>query len=245
MSDPTPQAADLEPARQRWGLGDVVLGFVVGQVGGLLVISLVRAVTGRGPGEADDLPLGWVAVAQVGLWLGLLGAPVVATGTKGIGLVRDLQVRGRLEDLWKGGLVGVLVQFPLLPLLYWPLLRILDRSSSDLVGPARDLTDRATDPVGVVLLVLIVGVGAPIIEEIFYRGLMQRSLLKRGVPGWGAVAATSLVFGLSHLQVPQLPGLAVAGVVFGILALRAGRLGPAITAHVGFNMVTVVALLAG
>ena len=207
-------------------------------------MSAILWATGRSQSEVDDLPLALVALAQVGLWLGLLGVPVLMTRTKGNGLVADLGLSARLEDAWKGGLIGVVVQFPLLPLLYWPILEALSKSSGDLEGPARELTDRATDPLGVVLLVLIVGVGAPIIEEIFYRGLLQRSLLKRGLPAWAAITATSLVFGMSHFQLLQLPGLALAGAVFGVLAQRSGRLGPAITAHVGFNMVTVVALLA-
>ena len=207
-------------------------------------MSAILWATGRSQTEVDDLPLALVALAQVGLWLGLLGVPVVVTHTKGNGLVADLGLSARLEDAWKGGLIGVVVQFPLLPLLYWPVLEALNKSSGDLEGPARELTDRATDPLGVVLLILIVGVGAPIIEEIFYRGLLQRSLLKRGLPAWAAITATSLIFGMSHLQLLQLPGLALAGAVFGVLAQRSGRLGPAITAHVGFNMVTVVALLA-
>jgi uncharacterized protein len=53
-----------------------------------------------------------------------------------------------------------------------------------------------------------------------------------------------LIFGLSHFELLQLPALVLAGAVFGWLAHRAGRLGPAIAAHVAFNMVTVVALLA-
>ena len=228
----------------RWGLGDVLAGFVVGQIGGLVMMSAILAATGRSLEEVDDLPLALVAVAQAGLWLGLLGAPLLATRTKGNGLVVDLGFAARWEDVWKGGLIGVVTQIALVPLLYWPIFEALGGSSRDLEGPARELTDRATDPLGVVLLVLIVGVGAPIIEEIFYRGLMHRSLLKRGAPPWAAITVTSLVFGSSHFQLLQLPGLALAGAVFGLLAHRAGRLGPAITAHVGFNMVTVVALLA-
>jgi len=88
-----------------------------------------------------------------------------------------------------------------------------------------------------------VGVGAPIIEEIFYRGLLQRSLIKRGLPAGLAIGITSVVFGVSHFEALQLPGLVLAGAVFGVLAHRSGRLGPAIAAHVGFNLVTVVALL--
>jgi membrane protease YdiL (CAAX protease family) len=58
------------------------------------------------------------------------------------------------------------------------------------------------------------------------------------------IGISSVVFGLSHGQLLQLPALILAGVLFGVLAHRAGRLGPAIAAHVAFNMVTVVSLLA-
>jgi membrane protease YdiL (CAAX protease family) len=97
---------------------------------------------------------------------------------------------------------------------------------------------------GVLLLVVIVGICAPVIEEIFYRGLFQQSLLKRGLPPAAAIGINATVFGLSHGELLQLPALILFGVVAGILAHRAGRLGPAIAAHVVFNMVTVVALLA-
>ena len=52
------------------------------------------------------------------------------------------------------------------------------------------------------------------------------------------------MFGATHFQLLQLPGLVLAGALFGVLAYRSGRLGPAIVAHVAFNMVTVVSLLA-
>jgi membrane protease YdiL (CAAX protease family) len=131
----------------------------------------------------------------------------------------------------------------LLPLLYWPLLEVLDKTSDDLEGPAQTLTDRANTPLDVVLLVLIVGLMAPVFEEIFYRGLMQRALLKRGLRPVLAIGITSVVFAATHFQLLQLPGLAIAGAVFGTLAYRADRLGPAIAAHLTFNMVTVIALL--
>ena len=87
--------------QQRWGLGDVTLGFVVGQAGGLVLMTLILAVTGRTLDEIDDLPLALVALAQVGLWLGLLGVPLLATRRKGHGGIADLGLRGRLEDAWK------------------------------------------------------------------------------------------------------------------------------------------------
>jgi membrane protease YdiL (CAAX protease family) len=52
------------------------------------------------------------------------------------------------------------------------------------------------------------------------------------------------VFGVSHFELLQTPALVLFGVAAGVLYHRSGRLGPAIAAHVGFNMVTVIALLA-
>lgn len=233
------------PARpRRWGLGDVLLGFSIGLAGSQVVLAIILAATHRTVDQVDDLPLSLVAVAQMGLWLGLLGAPVLATGLKGNGVVADLHLRARWRDAWRGGGIGVLLQLVALPLLYWPLLHLLDKGSSDLEGPAREMTDRADGALGVLLLVLIVGVGAPIIEEIFYRGLFQRALLKRGLPPFAAIGLNAVVFGLSHGQLLQLPALVLFGAAAGVLAHRSGRLGPAIAAHITFNMVTVISLLA-
>ncbi|MET0728414.1 MAG: CPBP family intramembrane glutamic endopeptidase [Acidimicrobiales bacterium] len=239
---PLPSAAPVRP--RTWGLGDVALGFGIGLAGSQLVLTAILAATGRTVEEVDELSLSLIALAQVGLWVGLLGAPLVATRLKGNGMVTDLGVRGEVADLWRGGSIGAVLQLVVLPLLYWPLLQLLDKRPSDLEGPAREMTDRAAGPVGVILLVLIVGVGAPIVEEIFYRGLFQRALLKKGLSPAAAIGINATVFGLSHGQLLQLPALILFGAAAGVLAHRSGRLGPAITAHVAFNMVTVIALLA-
>jgi hypothetical protein len=241
VAPPPPEA---RPTDRTWGLGDVLLGFSVGLVGAQLVLAVILSATGRTVEQADELPLSLVAVSQAGLWVGLLGVPLVATRLKGRGIVADLGLRARWQDLWRGGAIGTALQLVALPLLYWPILELLDKGASELEEPARELTDRADGPLGVILLVLIVGVGAPIVEEIFYRGLFQRALLKRGLPPAAAIGINATVFGASHLQLLQLPALILFGVVAGVLAHRSGRLGPAITAHIAFNMVTVIALLA-
>lgn len=242
MTDtPTPAAGRLEP---RWGLGDAAAGYALAIVGSSIVSTIVLAATGRTPDEQDELPLTLVAVTQLGLWVGLFGMPWLMTRLKGNGLVADLRLRLEGRDLWQGAAIGVALQLVLIPLLYWPFLDLLDKTAKDLEGPARELTDRADGFFGVILLVLIVGIGAPIVEEIFYRGFLQGALRKRGVPAAAAIAISSTVFAASHFQALQFPALLVFGAVAGTLAHRSGRLGPAITAHVAFNMVTVVALLA-
>lgn len=238
---PLREAAEL-PA-PRWGLGDAAVGWLAGQIGGLLTVTLVLALGGYSIDEFDELPLGLIVVGQVGLWAGLLGVPLVVSRTKGNGMVADFGLRVTRTDPVIGGLWGFLAQFPLIPLLYWPILQLADFDADDLSAPARELTERAVDPFGVVMLVVFVGVAAPIVEEIFYRGMLQRSLARRFGPHV-AVVGTAVVFGVSHMQVLQFPALVLAGLIFGILAQRSGRLGPAIAAHMVFNMVTVVSLVA-
>lgn len=235
-------SAPRDRAPVRWGTGDAAIGWIVAQGGGLLAFGLVMVLSGSSEADLDDLSLGWVAVAQLGLWAGLLGIPIVATTFKGNGVVRDLGLRLKAVDPLVGFGVGIVTQLVLIPLLYWPLFSIFDIDLDRLEQPARDLTDRATDPVGVALLVLIVGIGAPIVEEVFYRGLLQRALANRfGV--WPGIVGSAVIFGASHFQLLQLPALVVLGVVLGYVTHRTGRLGPAIFAHVVFNMTTVVSLV--
>jgi hypothetical protein len=228
----------------RWGLGDAAGGWVAAQLFSQVWAVVVLVASGHIDDDIDTLPLSVVALVQLGLAVAFFLVPYVVSRAKGNGLVADFGVRARWEDLWKGGVPGVLAQIVVLPLLYWPLLELIDKSTRDLEEPARSLSDRVDGATGVILLVLIVGVLAPIFEELFYRGLVQRALLKRGLSPTVAIGTTALFFGATHFQLLQLPGLVLAGALFGVLAYRFDRLGPAIAAHVTFNMVTVVALLA-
>jgi len=191
--------------------------------------------------DFDDLSLTVIAVLQIPLWLGYLGAPLLASIRRGHGIVRDFGWRFERRDVPMGLGIGVLTQFVAVPLLYVPIFLVF--GERDVSEAARELTDRATDPVGVILLVLVVVVGAPIIEELFFRGLFHQAIVKRGGHPWLAVAVTALVFGGIHFQLLQLPALVMFGVVAGWLTVRYGRLGPAVWAHVGFNGVTVAVLL--
>lgn len=229
----------------RWGAVDLAVAFVVAQLASALGFALFAAAQGIPMGELDTdaLTIGEVALLQVPLWLGLLGVPLLATRLRGNGPVRDLGLWTTLRDAPVGLAIGVACQLVLVPLVTLPIFIFTDTDQEALEAPARELTDKAQGP-GVLVLVLVVVVAAPLAEEVFFRGMLQRTLA-RHLPIWPAMLITSVLFGISHFQALQLPALAAFGLVLSVLAHRTGRLGPSIWAHVGFNATTVVALVAG
>lgn len=235
MTDPAP----------RWGAVDLAVAFVVAQLATVLGFALFAAAQGIPVGELDTdiLTIGEVALLQVPLWLGLLGVPLLATRLRGNGPGRDLGLRSTLRDVPVGLAIGVACQLVLVPLVTLPIFIFTDTDQEALEAPARELTDKAQGP-GVLVLVLVVVIAAPVAEEVFFRGMLQRTLA-RHLPIWPAMLITSVLFGISHFQALQLPALAAFGLVLSVLAQRTGRLGRSIWAHVGFNATTVVALLAG
>lgn len=244
MAEPQDLVADATPrAPVRWGLGDVLIGFVLSLIGSQITLAIAIVASGTPASEVrTKLPLGWLAVAQTGLWLGYLGVVWYAARYKGNGMRQDFGLAIQLGDIPIGLGVGIAAQYLIVPLVYVPLRLLVHFNAEDISKPARDITDRASGPVGVILLVLIVGIGAPIVEEIFFRGLLQRSLIRKVGPAWG-IGLTAVIFGAVHFEPLQFPALALAGAAFGILAYRSGRLGPSIVAHMLFNLTAVIALL--
>ncbi len=229
--------------RPRWGVADVLVAFFVAQVASVIGVVVYASAKGISADEftTDSLSIGEVALLQVPLWMGLLGMPLLSTWRRGNGPVRDLGLRSTLRDAPIGLAIGVLCQFVLVPLVTLPVFLLTDVDQDELEAPARELTDKATG-LGVLVLVLVVVVGAPIAEEVFYRGLLQRTMARR-LPTWPTLIITALLFGASHFQALQFPALAAFGLVLGVIAHRTGRLGMNIWAHVGFNATTVVILL--
>jgi membrane protease YdiL (CAAX protease family) len=91
------------------------------------------------------------------------------------------------------------------------------------------------------LALAIIGVLAPLAEELFFRGYFQTRLRERWGP-WPAIAIASVAFGLLHLNLAQGLFAAVLGVYAGWAVELTGSIRPAILAHVANN--TVATLLA-
>ncbi|MAG51804.1 MAG: hypothetical protein CL405_04385 [Acidimicrobiaceae bacterium] len=231
--------ADPQPTAEKrpWGLPHVVVGIFL-SLFATAVFSVVVFAAGGYDSQAD-LPLSLVALLQVPLWTGLLGVPYRLVRRSGVSWATDLGFNFRRSDVLSGLALGVGAQAVLVPLLYAPILLLTD--DLDVSEPARELVDKA-DGLGIVVLLLVVVVGAPVIEEIFFRGLVLRAFEDRWHPRV-ALVASSIVFGLIHFQPLQFPALVMFGLISGHLAQRHGRLGRAVWAHVGFNAWTVGMLL--
>ena len=228
------------PSSSTWGLGDVAAGILAAQVLSILVVGVVFAATNWS--DTAEIPLWATGLLQVPLWCGLAGSVLYAARAKGNGVVAEFGLAGRVWDAPLGLALGTLCQLVVLPLLYWPVLSLLGRSTEDLAEPAEDLASRADGNAGWLLLALMVVVAAPLVEELFYRGLLLGALRKRGWGPWPAIIVSSAVFGAMHFQPLQFLGLFTFGVVLALLRTWQGRLGGAIWAHVGFNATTVVSL---
>ena len=198
----------------------------------------------RGYESLADTPAGWVLAAQLALWAPLVAATWWVGSRHGSGdLRRDFSVRFRPIDLI-GVPIGVVLQLAVMPLVYWPLDQAWPATFSreQLEKPARELWSGAQG-FGVVLILLVAVVGAPLVEELVYRGLLQQTFVR--CTGWiSGLLLVSVWFAAIHFQPAQLVGLFVVGLAFGVCGQRTGRLGMPILAHLAFNA-TGIALIAG
>jgi membrane protease YdiL (CAAX protease family) len=126
---------------------------------------------------------------------------------------------------------------------------LLPIDTTELGKPAHEILDRANEnSLGVVLLGLAVGIGAPVMEELFYRGVVHRGLVLRFANASGFVKnvvpflLSSAIFAAIHFQALQFGALFAVGALCAFAFHKTGRIMSAIAVHAGFNLTTVVAL---
>ena len=95
----------------------------------------------------------------------------------------------------------------------------------------QDFVDLAHNPIGILVLCII----APIAEEYLIRGLMMRKMLRWNISPWYAIIASSIMFGLIHLNPAQIPGPIILGIVMAWMCYRTKSLIPGIIIHITNN----------
>jgi membrane protease YdiL (CAAX protease family) len=233
----------VDPDQARIGVRQAFAVWFITWIAGNIIGSAI--VSAAGYHSTDEAPV-WVTMAVAGgLWVPMLVGLWVLSDRLGHNRYKGSRVathvfadeyglRFKLIDLI-GVPVGVLAQLVLVRLVYWPLERGWPDtfSRSRVERNARDLYDQAHGG-WLVGLVAIVVVGAPLVEELMYRGLLQGAARRR-LNDVVAVVAVAAFFALIHLRWVELPGLFVFGLVLGVCAWRTGRLGMSIAAHMAFN----------
>jgi len=221
--------------------GDWPPGLAVVCIGVFLGAEVAIVVAARGMRWAGEGGIWPIAIGASILYGALLVAALVAHHRYGDRSIADtFGLRFRWSDIAWGFLLSVVARIAAVIVLI-PLVLI----DPDLIGtnvPGRDV------PLDVGLLLALTttaGIAAPLVEEIFFRGLLQRALETR-LRAWVAIAIASALFGLAHVNLDLGRGnvglvlvTGIGGAVFGIAARQQRRIGISIAAHAAFNAVPV------
>lgn len=244
--------ADRAP-RNAFGVGATLLGVLAGELVSAVLLGIAYAIAGNG-----HTPSTFVrdVAGLVGLWIGFVGTVIWASMAHAANVALKVRLRDefgfsiRWSDVPLGIALGLFGQYVLVLLLELPLYPFVPHLFHRLGAPARTLTSGESGTTLAVVGVLVC-IGSPIVEELFFRGLLFRGLIgvARDRLGWRAVPAvlssaalSGLIFGFVHFEALQLLALSGFGMALALVAVWTGRLGAGIVAHVTFNAVTFIAL---
>ncbi|MDD3314467.1 MAG: type II CAAX endopeptidase family protein [Syntrophaceticus sp.] len=143
-----------------------------------------------------------------------------------------------LRDIWSYGVLGGIGVYFLVTVIMAVIISFLPQTPQP--QAVADLILNARGGVQIIALLLLVGVIAPVSEELFFRGFIYPVM--RGYFGvnWG-ITATACLFGLMHFDLIRFVSLAIGGACLNIFSERSNSIYPAIVAHSMWN--TVAALL--
>lgn len=233
-----------------WGFGDfwwgVAVYLVVGIAGSIVVAAVLATDSGQSIEDVEFGPYSTAVLVLISA-IGFFGVPWLASQRKGLSsLAADFGLRGRPLDLAIGfglGIVG-LVGAALVGAGLDAALEVPEETSNVPVDSLANVGE-------FVVFLLAVGVVTPIVEELFFRGLVNRSFLKRGAGAAFALAGTTAIFVVPHLaavttwkNVASLAAsITVLGVVFHLACIATkNRLAAPIVAHMVVNCTAAIAL---
>ena len=175
-----------------------------------------------------------VALSALALWLPFVAMLRWVTRRSGTDFRTYLGLRFAKID-WVGIPLGVFCQVVLMNVINWPLNKWWPETFNPerIETRARGLVDAAQGAWFIVLFVVVV-IGAPLVEELVYRGFIQGGLQTRIGSTW-ALIFTSVWFTVVHLEPVEFPGLFAIAVVLGLCYRRTQRLGLSIVTHLAFN----------
>ncbi|MCJ7439244.1 MAG: CPBP family intramembrane metalloprotease [Acidimicrobiia bacterium] len=232
----------------RWGLPDALIAWIVGVVCALLAvvpIAIVAASRAHVPesGIPEDLEVPALILGLVAQNLGIIGTLALIARSKGRGsLWADFGLSVRARDLaWIAAGLGLSL------VAGWMLLPITELA--DLNGSSQEVVRQFENANGIEVPLFALGVVllAPVAEELLFRGVLLRGLVRRTNPA-RAVFASALIFALVHVigdpdTYYYVPAFLLLGLVSGWRAMKTGNLSQSVMLHMGFNFLASILII--
>jgi hypothetical protein len=216
----------------------------------VVVLAVAVLVAGNGGQVDDTAPLGvslgaagdaWATIVLLVLpWLGFAGWPLLIGRLKGPGWRRSFGFAPSWGSLGWGALGGLATLV---------VIVVGSMIGSALSGQPIDSAagDAALDiknvPLAFAVMLLLISLAAPFVEELAFRGLLWGAIVKRWGRPWVATVVAGVVFGLAHLEPVRTIGLIGAGIVLGFVRHKKG-LAASMVSHACLNSLAALALLA-
>jgi len=224
------------------GGGIAAVGALLGAVASVLVTLGYFAVYGFNF-VAGDHPW-YLFISELPLWAGFLGAAMYASREHGTrSLVADFGLAWPTRKDAVGGtaagLLGRVWPLILVLLTVWATHENVSSSSPRILG------ETPVGATGWIVVVLVTVVGAPLVEEIFFRGLVQGAFTRR-VGAIPAIFITAIIFSVSHVTGEGVAApltLFPMALILSYLRHRTGRLAMGMVAHATFNALVLLLFL--
>jgi membrane protease YdiL (CAAX protease family) len=183
-----------------------------------------------------------------GLWTGLALTAYAITHRRPGGSLADLGFTwptGREIALGFGIAIVALLAASRAALL---LRHLLPQENTSIRG---DLFLAPPSVGAIIVLAAAACIGAPIFEELFFRGIVQ-SVLRTNLGAGAAIVVQAALFGCAHYQLGmtadealiRIMSIATVGLFLGLLRQRTGRLGAGMAAHGMYNLLIVIITVA-
>jgi membrane protease YdiL (CAAX protease family) len=201
-----------------------------------VVVSVaVMSISGTSSNDATDSPTTWVlTLSALGLWLPFVFMLRWVARRADTDFRQYFGMRFAKTD-WLGIPLGIFCQVVLMNVVNWPLNKWFPNTFNPqrIETRARDMVD-AADGAWFIVLFLIVVVGAPLVEELVYRGFIQGGLQTQLGSTWALIIAAAW-FTVVHLEPIEFPGLFAFAIVLGLCYKRTQRIGLSVVTHLAFN----------
>jgi membrane protease YdiL (CAAX protease family) len=224
--------------------------------GGIAVLAFAGAFALALIGEFLALALGASrtsvtvdVIGHIGLWGGLTMGAYIVTHRRADGSLRDLGLA-----VPTGKEIGTGIGFAFLALFAASrVIAILQAllPHDDTGIRSNVFVAHAPSAGAIFVTALVVCVGAPFFEELFFRGLVQ-SVLTRRLGVVAAICVQAVLFGCAHFQLGmtlreatvRITAITIIGLFLGSLRHRTGRLGAGMVAHATNNAIVVLVAIA-